>query len=108
MSFNLARPLSFLVLSLFLNSNPAWAFIENTVKGYPNCMACHVSPRGGGLLNDYGRSVSNEMMSTWQIDGFEPPLGGLVENSERVTYGGHLRTIQTRSEDERRTLGRFF
>lgn len=86
----------------------AHAFVENTVKGYPNCMACHVSPTGGGLLNDYGRTVSNELMSTWQIEGFERPLGGLVQNTERVKIGGHIRTVQTRSEDERRSLGRFF
>jgi hypothetical protein len=25
--------------------------------GYPNCVSCHVSPQGGGLLNEYGRGV---------------------------------------------------
>src|SRR5687768_13058242 len=25
--------------------------------GYPNCASCHVSPQGGGLLNEYGRGI---------------------------------------------------
>ncbi|MEO8658532.1 MAG: hypothetical protein ABI693_08685 [Bryobacteraceae bacterium] len=25
--------------------------------GYPNCVSCHISPQGGGLLNVYGRGI---------------------------------------------------
>ena len=97
-----------LLFCLIIKTGEAYCFIENTVKGYPSCMACHASPTGGGLLNDYGRSISNELISTWQIRGAEAPLGGLVQNSERLTYGGHIRTVQTRSEDQRRRQGQFF
>ena len=25
--------------------------------GYPNCVSCHITPQGGGLLNSYGRGI---------------------------------------------------
>ncbi len=25
--------------------------------GYPTCASCHLSPQGGGLLNDYGKGI---------------------------------------------------
>lgn len=43
----------------------SWAFPENVRHGYFTCIACHVSPSGGGVLTPYGRSLSAELMSTW-------------------------------------------
>ena len=51
----------------------AQAFPENIRHGYLNCVACHVSPSGGGVLTPYGRSLSSELMSTWgsqKVAGF--------------------------------------
>lgn len=85
------------------------AFVENTVKGYPNCMACHHSPTGGGILTEYGRSISAEMMSTWKLGkASHQPFFGLVKNQERVHLGGHIRTMQIRSETPNSKVGRLF
>jgi len=90
-----------LILLIFLFfSVPSWGFVENATKGYPNCIACHVSPTGGGLLNGYGRSLSREMMSTFKgPKGVENPFYGLAKNTEHVTWGGQFRSIQTWGEN---------
>src|SRR5215510_1649696 len=36
---------------------PAYALPNMIRLGYPNCVSCHVSPQGGGLLNAYGRGI---------------------------------------------------
>jgi len=48
---------------LALLSTNAWGFPEMIRAGYTNCMTCHVSPTGGGLLTPYGRALSKEFMS---------------------------------------------
>jgi hypothetical protein len=48
-----------------LNSH---AYPELVRYGYVNCVSCHVSPTGGGVLNQYGREASREILSTWGID----------------------------------------
>lgn len=97
-----------LVVSLFLLSFKAQSFVENTVHGYPNCVACHVNPTGGGILNDYGRVLSSELMSTIKTKNFQNPFYGLVHNTPTVKWGGQVRTIQTRSENNFRERGRSF
>lgn len=99
----------FLAFALLYAPGPAVAFVENVTHGYPNCMACHVSPTGGGLLNDYGRSLSKELMSTWGgWKNSEQPLFGALKNREKVKFGGHFRTIQTYLENSQVQQGRQF
>lgn len=53
------------VLLVTLLAHKSWGFPENVRHGYFTCIACHVSPSGGGVLTPYGKSVSSELMSTW-------------------------------------------
>ncbi|OYZ21750.1 MAG: hypothetical protein B7Y39_08585 [Bdellovibrio sp. 28-41-41] len=55
----------FLAVVIFFGILDADAFPENVRHGYFSCTACHMSPSGGGVLTPYGRSLSNELMSTW-------------------------------------------
>ena len=38
---------------------PASALPTMIRLGYPNCVSCHVSPQGGGLLNSYGHGIDD-------------------------------------------------
>jgi hypothetical protein len=87
---------------------PTFAYVENVTNGYPNCMACHINPTGGGILTDYGRSLSSELMSTIKTKKFQDPFFGLVKNGNRVKWGGHVRTIQTRFENNQIKSGSGF
>lgn len=84
------------------------SFVENVTHGYPNCLACHVSPTGGGILTDYGRALSRELMSTIKTKDFNKPLGGLIKNSEHLKWGGDVRAIQTRFENNQLKTGSLF
>lgn len=79
----------------FIVAGKSHGFAENVAHGYGNCMACHVSPAGGGVLNDYGRALSKELMSTWGWKDSEKPLFGAGENTEWLKIGGDYRAIQT-------------
>lgn len=77
---------------------PAGAFPELTVHGYVNCTACHVSPNGGGVLTEYGRSLSRELISLQS-----PATVGLSDELSEAPPaikkwflpGGDVRAIQT-------------
>lgn len=97
--------LSIVIISL---SNRAFAFAENATHGYPNCMSCHVAPSGGGLLNDYGRSLSKELMSTWGWKNSEQPLFGAMKNTANTKFGGDFRAIQTYYESDQVKQGKQF
>lgn len=97
--------LSLVIVVFSLNS---YAFVENVTHGYPNCMACHVAPSGGGLLTDYGRSLSKELMSTWGWAGAEEPLFGAVKNKEWLKVGGDVRSLQTYFENDQVKQGQQF
>ena len=53
----------------FIESRPSHAFPEMVRHGYANCITCHISPDGGGVLTAYGRSLSREVLSTWGAEG---------------------------------------
>jgi len=96
------------LLSLVL-SVQTFSFVENTTKGYANCMACHISPNGGGVLTDYGRSLSSSLMSTWKVtDGFENPYYGLGKNTQNIKFGGQYRMIQVYAENDQIDVKRQF
>lgn len=96
------------VFFFLLFSTKAFAFVENITHGYTNCTACHVAPAGGGLLNDYGRSLSRELMSTWGWKGSEEPAFGLIKNTDTLTVGGEFRSIQTYFESPQLRRGQLF
>ncbi|MEQ1664003.1 MAG: hypothetical protein ABL927_01350 [Bdellovibrionales bacterium] len=93
---------------IWLMSAQSFGFVENVTHGYVNCMACHVSPAGGGLLNDYGRSLSKELMSTWGWKNSEQPIFGAVKNSDSFKLGGDYRTIQTYFKNSQVKQGKQF
>lgn len=101
-------PRSLLGFTLLLFSIRSHGFVENVTHGYVNCMACHVAPAGGGLLNDYGRSLSQELMSTWSWKNSEQPHFGAVQNTEWFRVGGDYRSIQTYFENAQVKQGKQF
>lgn len=85
-----------LALLAFAFSVSVHAFPEMIRLGYVNCTACHVSPNGGGLMTDYGRSISSEALSTWATPKEElPGHGYLPEAPAWLKIGGDIRVIQT-------------
>ncbi|HYZ84434.1 MAG TPA: hypothetical protein VE621_08525 [Bryobacteraceae bacterium] len=44
-------------LLILAAASSTWALPTMVRLGYPNCVSCHVSPQGGGLLNEYGRGI---------------------------------------------------
>lgn len=98
----------FCFFTFYFASTQSFGFAENVTHGYVNCMACHISPAGGGLLNDYGRSLSKELMSTWGWNKSEEPLFGAVQNLDWLKTGGDYRTIQTFLENNTAKEGRQF
>lgn len=83
-------------LTLLLGST-AWAFPELVRHNYANCMACHISPTGGGVVSEYGRSLSKELVSTWGYEGEEKYLY-FIPISENYALGGDFRWMKVRDK----------
>ncbi len=93
----------------------AHAYPELVRHGYTNCITCHSSPAGGGLLTEYGRALSKEVLSSGRfffersappvVEGAATPehpreedfLYGYVEPPRWLTVGGDIRTLQSYS-----------
>lgn len=85
----------FILLSLA--ATETFAFPELARHGYVNCITCHVSPSGGGALNDYGRTISGEGLSTWSRKDEESLFHGLVRRKKIpnwLSLGGDVRAVQ--------------
>lgn len=93
-------------LLLLLVSGSAFAYPEMSRYGYANCTACHVSPGGFGLLNEYGRGISSEVLSHWAAPGEEKFAYGLVSAPERLALAAYFRGLQVHQETPLRREGR--
>ncbi|MBS1958368.1 MAG: hypothetical protein JST80_02755 [Bdellovibrionales bacterium] len=95
------------VLSLFLLwSASAHAFPEMIRSGYVNCVSCHISPGGGGVLNEYGRSIVREKLAMWKSPNDENKeheyLYGAIANASIAKYlrgGGDVRAVYFLQDD---------
>lgn len=93
-----------------LSTFNARAFPEMIRHGYVNCTSCHISPTGGGVLNEYGRELSKEALSAW-ISSSETSREhlfayGLVSPPSWLTLGGDVRTVYVYRDDQFATQGR--
>ncbi len=99
-----------LLLTFFTYPFTAWAFPEMVRHNYPNCIACHESPSGGGLLTNYGRTISHTTLSTWGGEKEARPFYGAFDNKYTKTWlnlGGDLRGLQLHTNNKQMMMGRF-
>lgn len=102
------RLLFLFVVAMSSASRVAVGFAQMTSHGYASCVACHVSPSGGGILSAYGRSLSRELLSTWGVEGEEAPLYGAVKPPDWLLLGGDMRWLQLVSKSRFVEQARFF
>jgi hypothetical protein len=74
-------------------------------QGAVQCTTCHISPTGGGILNDTGRKSSKEILS--QNTGDERFLNGTATPPEWLRLGGDLRFFQFFKDNQTETVADF-
>lgn len=97
-----------LLLLVLLSPKAALAFPEMIRHGYASCNTCHISPSGGGILTDYGREISSEVLATWSRENENQFLHGGVKLPESLKIGGDIRSIQTYVDTPQVREGRWF
>ncbi len=98
------------LLTFLLLTSKAHAFPEMVRHNYPNCIACHESPSGGGLLTNYGRTISHSVLSTWGGEKEARPFYGAFDNKYTKSWlnvGGDLRALQLHTNSKTLMMGRF-
>jgi hypothetical protein len=101
-----------IVLGAFA-SELAYGFPEMVRHGYMSCTACHTSVVGGNMLNPYGRSLSQELLSQKSLfgkkssEGDAQILGGAIEPLKWWQIGGDIRLLQTLTESKESSKARF-
>lgn len=91
----------------------AWAFPDMVRHGYTNCISCHTSTAGGNLINEYGRSLSREVLSQPTIfgkpsvEGDEKFLWGLPTLPKGLLLQSDVRVLQLFVESKQASRGRF-
>lgn len=84
------------VFFIFLGIQDAFAFPGMIRHGYQQCTSCHLSPNGGGALTDYGRELSQEIVSYKSLQGEGAfAYGALAPLSvpKELTWGGDVRVL---------------
>jgi hypothetical protein len=102
--------LSFLFLVSSAFTTKAFAYPEMIRQHYVNCLACHESPSGGGLLNAYGRGISAEVLSTWGGVKEARPFYGALDRpflKNWFNIGIDLRAVQFHNKTSQSTENKF-
>ncbi|MEK6579613.1 MAG: hypothetical protein AABZ55_10340 [Bdellovibrionota bacterium] len=102
------RTLCFLLFCASALYSPfSHAFPEMVRNHYPNCISCHISPNGGGVLSAYGRELSGEVLSTWANESEGLFAHGLIRTPEILALGGDIRAVQLYENTAKYVEGRF-
>jgi hypothetical protein len=102
--------LALLPLMLALAPLRASAYPEMVRHHYVNCNACHVNPNGGGLLTEYGRGMSGEVLSTWHYENESAFLHGAINPESMPKFlnvGGDIRAVQLHHSNQQVVEGRY-
>jgi hypothetical protein len=100
------RLLAFLLFFSSYLAEKIWAYPDTIRHGYSSCTTCHVSPSGGGLMTDYGRSLSKELISSNSYNNEEAPLHGALsffrrpKILERLVVGGDARYLHRKYDSK--------
>jgi hypothetical protein len=95
----------FLSFILFASTG-AWAYPEMVRHGYTNCIACHISPAGGGILTPYGKSLASELLTYNWSQSSKPNTANKISDpaSEAVVNtwltGGDARVLLFHRDNE--------
>ncbi|HEY4238499.1 MAG TPA: hypothetical protein VGM88_01745 [Kofleriaceae bacterium] len=82
----------------------ALAYPQFQMSRDQTCTGCHISPSGGGLLNENGQNVA-EQMSTW---GTNPEvLNGVLPLPKWLSVGGDFRAAGGYDQTPEKTLSAF-
>lgn len=95
---------------LLISASSGEAFPELVRYGYNTCMACHVSPTGGGMLTPYGRKLAAELFTTWGNEATTGVTWGLADQEQlenALWLGGDARGVQVHQENAAIKAGRF-
>ena len=98
------------ILLVLLVSFKTFAFPEMVRHHYNNCIACHESPSGGGLLTQYGRTISATALSTWGSERGARAIYGATDVQWLRDYfnaGVDLRAVQFHQATPTATRGQF-
>jgi len=82
-----------ILINLIASAPEANAFPEMVRHGYANCVSCHVNLGGGGVLNEYGRALSLEALSTWGTEKEAQTAYGLFTSPEWLNAAIETRAL---------------
>lgn len=104
---------AFIVFLVLMLSRSVFAFPDMVRHGYTHCTACHTTLTGGGLLNEYGRGLSKELLSQVQFGKIKPDdetpkfAYGAFNTPPNLLLGADFRALQYFSESSKASRGRF-
>lgn len=85
-------------LFIFLSIAKPFAYESMIRKGYTSCLGCHYSPRGGGILTDYGKMVAFSEAPLKLRSLEESSLKKSLRFGGMMDHGVHLRVANVDTE----------